>query len=269
MTRPAMSAIDAHVHAFPDSLAGRAIAALEEGSPWKAIADGTVGELLKSMDAAGVEASVLCTIATKPEQVGPILSWCERIKSPRIIPLPSVHPDTPQPSDWLSRFARDGFLGIKLHPQYQDVEADSPRLDAIYASAEELGLIVESHCGRDIAFPPDDDRASPERFARVLRRHSGLKLICTHMGGWSMWAEAQKHLLGTNVYLETSFSLKELGPSRAADMIRRHGPGRVLFGTDWPWQRQDENLALLGGLDLEACELEKIRHANARLLFGL
>jgi hypothetical protein len=264
-----MKIIDAHTHAFPDPLAARAMASLQEHCPWQAVGNGTVGALLASMDVAGVDVALLCTIATKPDQPAGILAWCRKTASPRLVPLPSVHPATPDVAGWMRRIADEGFVAIKLHPQYQDIEADDPRMDAIYAAAEETRLVVQSHCGRDIAFPPDDDRAAPRRFAAVLRRHPGLRLVCTHLGGWRMWDEVQQHLLGSATYLETSFSLEELGPQRALEMIRHHGTGRVMFGTDWPWQDQQTAVRQVSELDLTPAERDAILSTNARTLFGL
>jgi len=258
-----MKIIDMHTHAFPDSLAPRAIAALEAECPWKAVGRGTIDALLESMDAAGVDASVMCCIATKPDQVEKILPWCEQIRSERIIPLPSVHPKTPKPAEWIARFAEAGFPGIKMHPMYQDYHADDPLLAPIYAALSERRMLLEVHCGRDIAFPPDDDRATPRRFANVIERFPELRLVCTHLGGWRMWEESSQLILGRNVYVETSFSLNEVAPERAADMIRRHGAERILFGTDWPWQRQDEALENLRGLGLTEEEMERICWKNA------
>ena len=65
--------IDFHAHAFPDAIAARAISHLEHGGGIKAFLDGTVSALLGSMDRAGIGTSVLCSIATKPEQFDSIL----------------------------------------------------------------------------------------------------------------------------------------------------------------------------------------------------
>jgi predicted TIM-barrel fold metal-dependent hydrolase len=263
-----MPAIDIHTHAFPDSLAGRAIAQLQADCPWKAVGTGTVDGLLRSMDAAGVEMAAVCTIATKPDQAAGILAWCQQIAAERIVPLASVHPDTPDAAGWVRRVAEAGLAGMKLHPMYQAAAADDPRMLALFAAAGEAGLLVECHCGRDIGFPDADDRAHPRRLRAVIDGLAGLKLLCTHLGGWRMWDEAEEHLLGAPVYLETSFSLAELGPQRAAAMIRRHGTSRVLFGTDWPWADQADQLALLRALPLEPAELAAITHGNARALLG-
>jgi len=59
--------IDFHTHAFPDELAARAIPFLEEEGNVKAWLDGTAADLLRSMDRAGIERSVICSIATRPQ----------------------------------------------------------------------------------------------------------------------------------------------------------------------------------------------------------
>jgi len=128
---------------------------------------------------------------------------------------------------------------------------------------------VTLHCGRDIAYPPDDDRAAPERFGRLIDRFDGLRLLCTHLGGWRMWDEVERHLIGTRVYLETSFSLAELGAERASDMIRRHGVERVFFGTDWPWASQAEEIEQVRRLGLTKAELEGILRDNVQRVLDL
>lgn len=264
-----MGVIDMHTHAFPDKLAERAVPKLEAAADWKARLDGRISSLLASMDQAGVDVSVVCPIATKPDQVEGILQWCLQIRSDRLAPFPSVHPEGPDAADWLRRIAGEGFKGIKLHPMYQDFHADDARLLELYAVCAECRLAVLIHCGRDLAFAPDDDRADPCRMAAALQAVPGLTLIATHMGGWRMWDEASQDLVGRNCRLETSFSLGELPPDQAVAMIRRHGVERVLFGTDSPWADQAEEIARVRSLGLSVAEQEKILHDNAAALLGL
>lgn len=259
--------IDMHVHAFPDSLAERAVAQLEEASGFQAVGNGKVAALIESMDQADIDLSVICAIATRADQVKNIYKWCRKIRSDRIEPFPSVHPRTPKAARWIERFAKEGFFGIKLHPMYQDFAADDPETDAIYAAAASCGLVVQIHCGRDFAFL-DDDRASPERIARVLDRHPTLKLVATHLGGWRAWQEAERHLVGRDVHLETSFALTELGPEAARSLIERHGPQRVMFGTDWPWASQSEELERIRRLGLSDKHLRAVLYSNAARLMG-
>ncbi|MCL2701640.1 MAG: amidohydrolase family protein [Phycisphaerae bacterium] len=261
-----MSAIDFHTHAFPDEIARRAMAKLEAASgDWKARGSGTIKGLLASMDKADIDVSVLCTIATKPDQAKGILDWCDAIRSDRVEPFPSIHPHTPDPLNWLEKFAEAGYAGIKLHPMYQDFAIDDPAMFVVYGACCELGLAVAFHCGLDIAFADTDDRAEPRRVRNVIDRFPDLKLIATHMGGWHQWDLSRELIVGTPVYLETSLSLTELGPV-AADMIRAHGTDRVLLGSDWPWATQQENIAILKSLGLNEADLRKILWTNAAKL---
>lgn len=267
MAKKLDKAIDFHVHAFPDAIAARAISSLEAAAPWKATAGGTVADLVASMDQAGVAASVVCAIATKPDQAEGILSWCRSIRTDRVIPLPSVHPKTPDAPAFLAKIAREGFPGIKLHPMYQEFAFDDPQMDAIYQAAIDCGLFIVSHCGNDVAFP-DDDRASAVRIRRVLDKFPGLKLVCTHMGGWRDWQSSLENLAGRDVYMETSFSIGQMPAELFGEFIARHGIDRIMMGSDWPWARQDSTVQDIKSLGLDRKQTSAILHGNARRLLG-
>ncbi|MEG2701228.1 MAG: amidohydrolase family protein, partial [Clostridia bacterium] len=105
--------------------------------------------------------------------------------------------------------------------------------------------------------------SQPERMARVLDQVPGLRVICAHLGGWSVWEEAWRVLAGRpGVWVDTSSSLYALEPQKAAEIIRRYGAERVLFGTDYPMWEPGEELARLMALPLTNTEREGILHAN-------
>jgi predicted TIM-barrel fold metal-dependent hydrolase len=264
-----MKILDAHTHAFPDSLADRAIAALEAECEWKAVSDGRVGSLLAAMDQAGVDKAIVCMIATKPDQADKILEFCRHIASDRLLPFPSVHPLADDAPQQVARIAQAGFAGIKLHPQYQGFALDCPPADPLFAAVEEHDLLVTCHCGLDIAFPPDDDRASPARIAALLDRRPKLKFLATHLGGWKNWDDVLDHLAGRGVYAECSFSLQYLQPDRAMEVIQALGFDRVLFGTDWPWYGMEDYLGMLNALPLSDAQRRAICYDNAAALLGL
>ena len=91
-----------------------------------------------------------------------------------------------------------------------------------------------------------------------------------------MYDEVEKLLIGEDIYLDTSFIAASekgdpgwLDPARALRMIRRHGPERVLFGSDSPWCDQGRALRWLEGLGLSKYELEMISGGNAAKLLDL
>ena len=261
--------IDFHAHAFPDALAPRAMKALLEEAPGiKAYLDGTIADLLRSMDQTGIERSVICCIATRPEQFEPILRWCAEIRSERLIPFPSVHPADPACVDGIRRIRAEGFAGVKLHPYYQDFFADEDRMLRLYEEAARQGLLLVMHTGFDIAFPRIR-RADPQRMLRIQDMFPDLKLITTHLGAWQQWDEVRQFLLGREIYMELSFALDDLGPERARDMIMGHPDGYVLFGTDSPWTDQARTLALLEELQLPPNRLQAILSENAARLLRI
>jgi predicted TIM-barrel fold metal-dependent hydrolase len=259
--------IDFHAHAFPDALAVRAISQLEHGGGVKAFLDGRVSSLLASMDGAGIGTSVICSIATKPEQFEPILKWSKQIASPRIVPLPSIHPRDPDPVGQARRVAEAGLAGIKLHPYYQEFNMDDDALFPLYHALDELGLLLVCHTGFDFAFPRDR-KADPVRIRRVVERVPTLKLITSHMGAWDDWDEVEKHLIGRPITMDISLSLDLLGQKRARAMILAHPAERVLFGTDSPWGSQPETLQALRALELGEEREQAILGKNGRVLLG-
>ncbi|MEJ5260197.1 MAG: amidohydrolase family protein [Anaerohalosphaeraceae bacterium] len=260
--------IDIHTHAFPDSLAQRAMAQLHSECDVKSYLDGTVGALLRSMDEAGIEKSVLCCIATKPTQFEPILNWCIQIRSERIIPFPSVHPGDPQLPDKIQQIADNGFIGVKIHPYYQNMVIDEPRYDLLYKSIIENNLILVLHTGYDIAFPREE-KAGPRQILRVLERFDELKLITTHMGGWFQWEQVEEHLLGKPIYIETSVSFDYLGAERMAKMLEKHHPDYLLFGTDSPWDDQKKAVFNIEKLISNESLKQKIFYENSARLLGV
>ena len=259
--------IDFHAHAFPDAIAARAISQLEHGGGVKAFLDGTVSSLLASMDSAGIRTSVICSIATKPEQFDPILKWSKAIASPRIVPLPSLHPKGPDPVGQAHQVAAAGLRGIKLHPYYQDFDLDDEGLFPLYRAIDKLGLLLVCHTGFDFAFSRRR-RADPVRILRVLDRVPSLRLITSHMGAWDDWDEVETHLIGKPVTMDISLSLELLGRERARAMLLAHPADRILFGTDSPWSGQAETLHALRSLDLGIGREEQILGKNAAALLA-
>ena len=260
-------AIDFHTHAFPDELADDAIEALEQGDA-VAHLDGTTGDLLMSMDRAGIERSVICCVATKPDQFRSILDWCREIQSVRLIPFPSVHPEDPKRVERVRQVADEGFRGLKLHAYYQDFTVDDEELFPVYEELQKQDLVLVAHAGFDFAFP-EDRRAEPRRLARVARQFPNLRLVASHLGGWRDWDEVEKHLVGTDIYMDTSFGAELLGIERTRNILMNHPSDRLLFGTDSPWTDQGRAVELIESMDLPSERERLLLRRNAIRLLRL
>lgn len=263
-----MLIIDAHAHAFPDAVAEKAVPLLAKEGNVKAFLDGKVTSLLASMDRAGIAKSVICSIATKPEQFGPILKWSRSISSDRLIPLGSVHPADPEAAAHVRAFHEAGFKGIKLHPYYQNFDLNEERVMPICAAIAECGMVLVSHTGFDVAFPRIR-KCDPDRILNVTRRFPTLKFVATHLGAWEDWNEVCAKLLGLPIYFDVSYSLERMPPDQARSMLMAHPADRLLFGSDSPWDDQAEAVARVRALGLPAEREAQLLGGNAAELFDV
>ena len=268
MNSRAQRVIDIHTHAFPDAVAEKAMPKLEAEADLKAALDGKVASLLASMDRAGIELSVVVSIATKPGQFDAILAWSKSIASDRLLPFPSVHPEDNDVAGRVRAIADAGFRGIKMHPYYQDFKLDEERLWPFYRAVSDEGLVLLMHTGFDIAYPYIRI-ADPVRTVRVLDAFPELKLVTSHLAAWMDWDEAEKHLWGKPVYMDFSYSLHMIDKARAREALLAHPPEYVLFGTDSPWEDQAHAVETARSLGLGPEREELVFYENAARLLGL
>ena len=257
--------IDFHAHAFPDQVAASAIPYLEEEGGVKAMHDGRIASLLNLMDMEGVEQSVICCIATRPSQFETILGWSKQIRTERIIPFPSFHPDDPEMLLHIEQIKAEGFKGIKMHPYYQNFFLDAEKMFPAYEKISEQNLILVMHTGFDIAFPRIR-RCDPKQILTVLTRFPDLKMVTTHLGAWQQWAEVEEMLAGRKIYMDISCSLDQIDPETARRMILRHPKEYILFGTDSPWSGPQETYKHLKALELGDEREELIMRKNGLAL---
>lgn len=260
--------IDFHCHVFPDKIAAKAVAGLEKSGGQKAFLNGTAAGLKASMKKAGVDYAVILPIATKPSQVPSINRFAmEQHGKDGILSFGSIHPDYDGWRDALKEIRAAGLPGIKLHPDFQGVFLDDPRMVAVMQEAGSLGLMVLIHGGYDVSFP-DVHRSTPKRLAAILPELSGVTLIAAHLGGYGYLDDVERYLVGKDLYLDTSFVIGKFDQRQIERIIRSHPRDRVLFGTDSPWDGQGEGILGVQSLALEDKWKQQILGENAAALLG-
>ena len=260
--------IDFHTHAFADSIAERAISSLEKNALSRAHTRGTLDGLIEKMDICGVDKSVLLTIATKPAQQTVINNWAAQIRSERILPFGSVHPEAEDALSELERIKALGLYGVKLHPEYQNFFVGEERMMPIYRKCAELRLPVIFHAGMD-AVSPKVVRCMPEEALKVHRSVPEMTMILAHFGGNCRWDEVEKHLVGEDIYFDIAYCGGRIPDKTAERIIRNHGSDRILFASDMPWQLPSEIMLMLSRLDISDPDRENICHKNAEKILGL
>ena len=262
----AQPVFDSHVHVYPDAIGPRVVAQLGTVMREPVSYDGTRAGLLTAMAAAGIAGALNAPVATRPDQVVSVNTWAAAHNRWPMLSLGSVHPDFPDVESELRRIRTLGLHGIKLHPEYQAFTPDEPRLEPVWRACRELGLPVLMHAGNDWGFQPPC-RATPAAIARVVRAWPGLTLIAAHFGGFELWDDVERELVGLPVFLDTSFAFDV--DEQFVRMVRRHGAARVLFATDAPWQDQAATLAAFRRLPLTPDEQRAILWENAARCLNL
>jgi len=254
--------IDFHAHAFPDKIAKRAVESLAENSgSYTPNTNGTIEDLLLSMKNNNIISSVIANIATKIEQFNPIMEWSTMIRSEKITPFISIHPDDPEISSRVVKVYQEGFKGIKLHSMYQNFSIDEEKMFPMYEQINECGLILLFHAGYDIGFG-DNRKASVDKILRVHKMLKGLKIVASHMGGWNAWNEVEELIAGSDIWLETSF-INEMPLDLLNRILKKHDPRKILFGTDSPWLSHQSQIEYILKLKLSESNLENIFYKNA------
>lgn len=254
--------IDFHNHIFPEKIAEKAVANLVDFYDLHVACKGTPEDLQEDLERAGVHTAVALATATRADQVRGINRWLGSLISEKLVGFGALHPDCEDLDKEISEIERLGLRGVKLHPDFQEVS-----IREMYPIFERIEgrLPVLVHMG-DFR----TDFSSPKLLAEALDTFPRLTVTGAHMGGWSEWEEAFRHLYGReNLYLDTSSTLPFLEDEIVVQYIRAHGAERVLFGTDYPMWRHDEELARFMALSLTREERERILYQNAADLLGL
>ncbi len=267
--------IDFHTHIFPDKIASKTIAFLSEKASIPAFSDGTTEGLAQSMEAAGIDLSVALPALTSPAQFDSVNRFAAEINQRysacgrRILSFAGIHPDCEDIPGKMKFIRESGFVGVKIHPDYQGTYIDDERYVKILACAKENDLIVVTHAGVDGGFPGAPVRCTPERVLRLIERVPHEKFVLAHMGANEMHAEVFDMLCGKNVYFDTAYVLRYIGRDMFQKTVARHGADKILFATDSPWSGQKEDLAILKSFGLDAATQEQILCGNARKLLGI
>lgn len=260
--------IDFHTHIYPDRVALKTLSAVRERALVNVYTDGTLEGLKRSMAAAGIDCSVVAAVATKPEQVPSIQQWLRTIRQPGIEPLAAMHPAHPLSAAEIRILRQEGFRGFKLHPDYQDFFVDDPRMYPLYEAVAAEGMFILFHAGMDRGLP-HPVHGTPKRLAAAHKAVPELSMVVAHLGGEEAYEETALHLLGQDLYFDTSFVLRTMPATYRERFLTEHPVDRLLFASDSPWTDQGEELRFLLQLPfLSDGDKEKICYSNAARLLG-
>ncbi len=252
--------------------------------------NGTVDELLESMEVAGISRAVIVNLYTtasiRPGAIAalePGLAGEPRRKAIAEIDarlgeemrrfnlwacgVGRQHPElaifvaadpTLLPDEAGARHVRElreahGAHGVKLHGPAQGFNMSDRRMWATYRACQELGMPIIAHSG------PDQENigyAEPPAFVEMLKAFPDLKVVVAHLGGgsWRLTRDV------ADAFPNACFDCCEIidwtgspnGPTETelAQLIRNIGPHRVMMGSDFPWYDLDNTVDRIMSLPL-------------------
>ena len=126
-------------------------------------------------------------------------------------------------------------------------------------------MVIDFHTH---AFP---DAIAKKAIDGLVKSSGGLYPNCSDgtLGGEKQWDEVEEYMVGKNVYLDTSMGSNYYPKEQFVRIIKNHGSDKILFGSDSPWSRADEEIAFIRGLDISEEEKENILFKNAKRLLGI
>ena len=267
--------IDFHTHIFPDKIAKRTIDLLSEKGGIPPFSDGTVNGLIEKMEQSGVDISVTLPVLTNPSQFESVTRFATEInesfsnKEKRLISFAGIHPKCENIEDKMLFIKKSGFLGVKIHPDYQGTFIDDPAYIKILQCAKEYDLIVVTHSGADGAFRGMPIKCTPDRVLNLLKKVKHSKLVLAHCGANEMFNEVFDKLCGLDVYFDTAYILRFIEPELFKKIVKKHGEDKILFASDSPWSDIQNDVEILKSFSLDKTTENKIFFENASKLLGL
>ena len=267
--------IDFHTHVFPDKIAHKTIDKLSEKAAIPAFSDGTVDGLLKRMNESGVDIAVTLPVITNPSQFDSVNVYAAEInqlfanKQRRLISFAGIHPaceDIDKKMAWISK---NGFLGVKIHPDYQQTFINDESYVKILSYAKEYDLIVITHSGVDGGYRGSPVRCTPILAKELIDKVKHSKFVLAHYGANEMFEDVFDILCGEDIYFDTAYILRFIGEERFKKILAKHGEDKILFASDSPWSDIRGDVEILKSFSLNKQTESKLFCDNAKKLLGI
>ncbi len=188
------------------------------------------GDLLRAMDMAGVERTLLIPFPVvedhrrEHDEIGAAL----RDYPDRFVGAACLDPFVPEPvfrAEVRRCHEQYGFRALKFQPQYQGLNPVSERSDFLFQAALENNLVLICHTGAGAPF------ALPSLFIHPARRFPDLRIVLGHAGGGLYALEA---LVAAEVCPNIWVELSTVMPHTVLELLAHIGPDRLMAGSDLP-----------------------------------
>lgn len=278
-----MNRVDAHTHLFsPAQREGRGPLAERDpafgemyGAPGAKMA--TLPELLAALDASEIARAVAAGFAFSnerdiEEQNGYLLD-AKRCGQGRVTVLATVNPAIPGWERQARRALEDGAAGFgELRPHNQGWDPLGPEGRALCGLAEDYGAVLLWHVSEPLghAYPGKAGGISPIEMCHLAAAFPNVPMVAAHLGGGLSFYLQMPEVKAAieNVYFDTAAATLLYDDRSVARIVDLAGPGRVIFGSDYPLLSPRRQLQRLLG-QLPGDVAKQVCGGNAERLFRI
>lgn len=276
--------IDSHTHLFPPVVAGNRNQYAELDSWFSELYgshdDGLVSpeEMLASMDAAGVERSVVCGWPWRDHGLcrehNDFLAELVNTYPNRFSWLGIVNLAEQGAAAEVERCASLGACGIgELNADAQGFRWTDARIgQEAMSAAVKLNMPVLIHCSEPVGHAyPGKGTATPDQLLPFIAANTELRIVAAHWGGGLPFYELMPEVARAcrNVFYDSAASTYLYQWDVFSAVERIVGSKRILFGTDYPLLKQSVFLKRTLEAGISHDGLPSIMSENAAAVFGL
>jgi predicted TIM-barrel fold metal-dependent hydrolase len=249
--------IDAHTHAFPPAIVERR-ADFCARDPWfydlytnPAVRLAAPEDVLASMDAAGVERSLLCGFPWRdPGLCREHTSWLAEVCArwpERLSFLGIVVPNAPDAARDAQRAFELGAVGLgEFNADAQDFDLRAPAaLAEVLDLCKQLDQPIMLHASEPVGHAYlGKGAATPAKLVDFLTAYPAQPVVLAHWGGGLPFYELMPEVRAVTRYVtyDSAATTYLYNSAVFPTVVGLAGPERVLFASDYPVLRQDRLL---------------------------
>lgn len=276
--------VDLHTHVFPPEIRDQREAYLARDAGFRELYSSakaqiaTAEELLASMEAAGVDVSVICGFSWSDAELcrlhSEYLLDAAKASGGRLIPFCTLHPSDESARAEIKRCAARGARGLgELRPVQQGYGlVDTEEADLLAWGAEAYDLALLFHASEPVGHAYPGKAGLPiEQLGRFLADFPNATVIAAHWGGglpfYTLMPEMGERL--ATAYVDTAASRLLYDPRVYQRVIDLLGAERILFGSDFPLVPQKDAIEEVRRSVADEGDVELILGGNAERLLRL
>jgi hypothetical protein len=275
--------IDAHTHVFSPHVAGQrqeycsADACFGSLYTNPAAKINSADDLVRSMDENGIAKSVIQNIGWVSHDAcmrsnDYILESVSRFAD-RLIGFCAVQPLEPEQAlNEIARCGRGGAKGIgELRPDIQGFDlCNSVLMKPLMEEVARQGMAVSLHASEPVGHSyAGKGNLTPGKLFNFISSFKETTVVLAHFGGGLMFYELMPEVKDVlaNTYYDTAAAPFLYKPAIYKVAIEIVGPGKMLFGSDWPLLAPQRVMEHIKAAGLDRAELNAILGGNAQRLF--